>query len=102
MQSQRHMDHAQQIEVLIYISMYGLPTQTHNSKIWVIYSFYKVTRLSPLVSSLGCVCAGVHPCTSPLPPFLLMQNLSPEDIAGCDIMKLNMSGCIYMCLVVIG
>ena len=33
-------------------------------------------------------------CTNPpppLPPFLLMQNLSPKDIAGSDIMKLKVS-----------
>ena len=31
-------------------------------------------------------------CTHPpplVPPFLLSQNLSPKDIAGCDIMKLT-------------
>jgi len=27
----------------------------------------------------------------PVPPFLLMQNLSPKDIAGSDIMKLKVS-----------
>ena len=33
-------------------------------------------------------------CTHPpllVPPFLLMQNLSPKDIAGSDIMKLKVS-----------
>jgi len=33
-------------------------------------------------------------CTHPPPPiplFLLMQNLSTKDIAGCDIMKLKVS-----------
>ena len=33
-------------------------------------------------------------CTHPpplVPPFLLTQNLSPNDIAGCDIMKLKVS-----------
>jgi len=33
-------------------------------------------------------------CTYPPPsvlPFLLMQNLSPKDIAGSDIMKLKVS-----------
>jgi len=33
----------------------------------------------------------VHPPTSPVPPFLLTQNLSPKDIAGSDIMKLKVS-----------
>jgi len=28
---------------------------------------------------------------SPIPPFLLKQNLSPKDIAGSDIMKLTVS-----------
>jgi len=31
-----------------------------------------------------------HP-PPPIPPFLLMQNLSPKDIAGSDIMKLKVS-----------
>ena len=31
-----------------------------------------------------------HP-PSPVPPFLLTQNLSPKDIAGSDIMKLKVS-----------
>jgi len=31
----------------------------------------------------------VHPPTSPCPALLLMQNLSPKDIAGSDIMKLK-------------
>jgi len=31
-----------------------------------------------------------HP-PPPVPPFLLMQNLSPKDIAGYDIMKLKVS-----------
>ena len=34
----------------------------------------------------GCT----HP-PPPVPPFLLMQNLSPKDIAGSDIMKLKVS-----------
>ena len=37
-------------------------------------------------------------CTHPpplVPPFLLSQNLSPKDIAGCDIMKLKVSRCRY-------
>jgi len=29
--------------------------------------------------------------SSPLPPFLLKQNLSPKDIVGSDIMKLKAS-----------
>ena len=33
----------------------------------------------------------VHPPTSPVPPFLLGQNLSPKDIAASDIMKLKVS-----------
>jgi len=33
----------------------------------------------------------VHPPTSPVPPFLLTQNLSPKGIAGSDIMKLKVS-----------
>jgi len=33
----------------------------------------------------------VHPPTSPIPPFLLKQNLSPKDIARSDIMKLRVS-----------
>ena len=33
----------------------------------------------------------VDPPTSPVPPFLLTQNLSPKDIAGSDIMKLKVS-----------
>jgi len=33
----------------------------------------------------------VCPPTSPVPPFLLMQNLSLKDIAGSDIMKLKVS-----------
>jgi len=33
----------------------------------------------------------VHPPTSPVPPLLLTQNLSPKDIAGSDIMKLKVS-----------
>jgi len=32
----------------------------------------------------------VHP-PPPVPPFLLMQNLSPKNIAGSDIMKLKVS-----------
>ena len=34
----------------------------------------------------GCT----HP-PPPVPPFLLTQNLSPKDIAGSDIMKLEVS-----------
>ena len=33
----------------------------------------------------------VHLPTSPVPPFLLTQNLSPKDIARSDIMKLKIS-----------
>ena len=33
----------------------------------------------------------VHPPTSPVPPFLFTQNLSPKDIAGSDIMKMKVS-----------
>ena len=32
----------------------------------------------------------VHPPTSPVPPFLLMQNLTPSDIVQSDIMKLSL------------
>jgi len=38
----------------------------------------------------------VHPPTSPIPPFLLKQNLSPKDIAGSGIMKLKVSRQIYV------
>jgi len=41
-------------------------------------------------------------CTLPPPPilpFLLKQNLSPKDIAGCNIMKLKVSQHIYASLV---
>ena len=39
-----------------------------------------------LIAPFGCI----H--LPPLvPPFLLMQNLSPKDIAGSDIMKLKVS-----------
>ena len=34
----------------------------------------------------GCT----HP-PPPVPPFLLMQSLSPKDIAGSDIVKLKVS-----------
>ena len=30
-------------------------------------------------------------CTSPVPPFLLTQNISPKDVAGSDITKLKVS-----------
>jgi len=33
----------------------------------------------------------VHSSTSLVPPFLLMQNQSPKDIARYDIMKLKVS-----------
>ena len=33
----------------------------------------------------------VHPPISPCPALLLMQNLSPKDIARSDIMKLKVS-----------
>jgi len=39
-----------------------------------------------LLAPFGCT----HP-PPPVPPFLLMQNLSPKDIAGSDIMKLKVS-----------
>jgi len=39
-----------------------------------------------LFAPFGCT----HPAP-PVPPFLLMQNLSPKDIAGSDIMKLKVS-----------
>ena len=39
-----------------------------------------------LFAPSGCT----HP-PPPVPPFLLLQSLSPKDIAGCDIMKLKVS-----------
>ena len=39
-----------------------------------------------LFAPFGCT----HP-SPPVPPFLLMQNLSPKDIARSDIMKLKIS-----------
>ena len=39
-----------------------------------------------LFAPFGCT----HP-PPPVPPLLLTQNLSPKDIAGCDIMKLKVS-----------
>ena len=41
-----------------------------------------------LFAPFGCMCT--HP-PPPVLPFLLMQNLSPKDIAGSDIMKLKVS-----------
>ena len=35
----------------------------------------------------------------PVPPFLLMQTLSPKDIAGDDIMKLKIAQRVYVSLV---
>ena len=46
-----------------------------------------------LFAPSGCT----HP-PPPVPPFLLSQNLSPKDIAGCDIMKLKVSRCRYATL----
>ena len=37
----------------------------------------------------------VHPSISPIPLFLLKQNLSPKGIAGSDIMRLKVSWWIY-------
>jgi len=39
-----------------------------------------------LFAPFGCT----HP-PPPVPPFLLMRNLSPKDIAGSDIMKVKVS-----------
>ena len=44
------------------------------------------TYMAMLFAPFGC--AYLPP---PVPPFLLTQNLSPKDIAGYDIMKLQVS-----------
>ena len=47
-------------------------------------------KMSPDTAMLFAPSGCIHP--PPLvPPFLLMQNLSPKDIAGIDIMKLKVS-----------
>ena len=43
-------------------------------------------RTSPDTAMLFAPFGCSHP-PSPVPPFLLTQNLSPKDIAGSDIMK---------------
>ena len=47
-------------------------------------------KLSPDMAMLFAPFRYTHP-PPPVPPFLLMQNLSPKDIAGSDIMKLKVS-----------
>ena len=47
------------------------------------------SKLSPDTAMLFAPFGCTHP---PAPPFLLAQSLSPKDIAGCDIMKLKVSG----------
>ena len=46
-------------------------------------------KTSPDVAMLFAPFGCTHP-PPPVPPFLLMQNLSPKDIAGSDIMKLSL------------
>jgi len=48
------------------------------------------TKTSPDAAMLFAPFRCTHP-PPPVPPFLLMQNLSPKDIAGSDIMKLKVS-----------
>ena len=45
-------------------------------------------KASPDAAMLFAPFRCTHP-PPPVPPFLLTQNLSPKDIAGSDIMKLN-------------
>ena len=45
-------------------------------------------QMSPDTALLFTLFGCTHP-PPPVQPFLLMQNLSPKDIAGSDIMKLN-------------
>ena len=47
-------------------------------------------KTSPDAAMLFAPFRCTHP-PPPVPPFLLMQNLSPKDIAGSDIMKLKVS-----------
>jgi len=47
-------------------------------------------RTSPDTAMLFAPFGCTHP-SPPVPPFLLMQNLSPKDIPGSDIMKLKVS-----------
>ena len=47
-------------------------------------------RASPDAAMLFAPFGCTHP-PPPVLPFLLMQNLSPKDIAGNDIMKLKVS-----------
>ena len=52
---------------------------------------------SPDTAMLFAPSRCTHP-PPPVPPFLLSQNLSPKDIAGCGIMKLKVSCCRYAML----
>ena len=47
-------------------------------------------KMSPDAAMLFAPFGCTHP-PSPVPPFLLTQNLSPKDIAGSDFMKLKVS-----------
>ena len=47
-------------------------------------------RTSPDTAMLFAPFGSTHP-PPPVSPFLLMQNLSPKDIARSDIMKLKVS-----------
>ena len=47
-------------------------------------------KTSPDAATLFAPFGCTHP-PPPVPPFLLTQNLSPKDIAGSDIMKLQVS-----------
>ena len=47
-------------------------------------------KTSPDAAMLFAPFGYTHP-PPPVPPFLLTQNLSHKDIAGSDIMKLNVS-----------
>ena len=60
------------------------------------------TKLFPQPSPDTVMLFSPFRCTHPpppIPPFLLKQNLSPKDIAGCNIMKLKVSQHIYASLV---
>ena len=47
-------------------------------------------KISPDAAMLFSPFGYTHP-PPPVPPFLLTQNLSPKDIAGSDITKLEVS-----------
>ena len=47
-------------------------------------------KMSPDTAMLFAPFGRTHP-PSPVPPFLLTQNLSPKDIARSDILKLKVS-----------